>query len=327
MLDRQQLEAFAVVVETRSFERAAERLNITRAAISQRIKALEDALAAALLVRSKPLALTPVGEVLFKHTTAVRLLEADTFSQSDRRGNRGGMQLAVGVDAYSIDAWFGRVAHRIIERNVLELEVVVDDADPAFPALARGEIIGSVSTVSRPVQGCIAVPLGAMIYRCVASSAFIERHFEKGFNLHAASLAPAVEVGRRTALPERYFEAAFGVSVGRYRRNLLPSIASQLKTIQSGLGYGMLPEQTVLPFLEDGRLVDVRHDLPLPAPLYWHRWRAAPPVCETLSEELVNRAREVLAADDRERVGMSEHVHEAVTPARMCESVDCAATG
>ena len=81
MLDRYQLEAFAAVVETLSFERAAERLNVTRGAISQRIKALEESLSASLLVRDKPLTLTTVGAVLLKHVAALRLLEADTLGQ------------------------------------------------------------------------------------------------------------------------------------------------------------------------------------------------------------------------------------------------------
>lgn len=42
MLDRDQLETFAIVAEERSFERAAHVLNITRGAASQRVKALED---------------------------------------------------------------------------------------------------------------------------------------------------------------------------------------------------------------------------------------------------------------------------------------------
>ena len=41
MLDRDQLETFATVAEEQSFERAACVLNITRGAVSQRIKSLE----------------------------------------------------------------------------------------------------------------------------------------------------------------------------------------------------------------------------------------------------------------------------------------------
>lgn len=296
MLDRHQLEAFASVVETMSFERAAERLNITRAAISQRIKALEDALSAAVLVRSKPLTLTLAGEVLFKHVAAVRMLEADTLNQIDPHGSRRAMPLAIGVDVYSIDAWFSSVAQQIIRRNVVELEIVVDTADATFPALTRGEIIGCVSTVSRPALGCVAEPLGDMMFRCVASPAFMARHFANGFTLHATASAPAVSVGRRTTLLERYFDATFGAAFGHYRKNLVPSVASQIDTITADLGYGMLPEQTVLPLLGSGVLVDVRRDFSFPVPLYWHRWRAAPSICEVISTEIVNCACDTLHA-------------------------------
>ena len=247
MLDRHQLEAFAAVVETLSFERAAEKLNVTRGAVSQRIKALEEALSASLLVRDKPLALTSIGEVLFKHVAALRLLEADTFGQIRPHGalGRGATPLAIGVDAHSIDTWFAGVARRLMERSTVELEVVVDDADPAFPVLTRGEVIGCISTVSRPARGCAVTPIGEMEYRCVASPEFMQRHFKNSFALHSATVAPAVLLGRRTALLDHYLEAVFGVSVGRYRKHFLPSPSSQLDAIVAGVGYGPVPEQTV----------------------------------------------------------------------------------
>lgn len=296
MLDRHQLEAFAAVVETLSFERAAEKLNVTRGAVSQRIKALEEALSASLLVRDKPLALTSIGEVLFKHVAALRLLEADTFGQIRPHGalGRGATPLAIGVDAHSIDTWFAGVARRLMERSTVELEVVVDDADPAFPVLTRGEVIGCISTVSRPARGCAVTPIGEMEYRCVASPEFMQRHFKNSFALHSATVAPAVLLGRRTALLDHYLEAVFGVSVGRYRKHFLPSPSSQLDAIVAGVGYGPVPEQTVRSRLASGELVDVLDDMPFPVALYWHHWRAAPPVCESIAAEIIACARDVL---------------------------------
>jgi LysR family transcriptional regulator (chromosome initiation inhibitor) len=296
ILDRHQLEAFAAVVETLSFERAAERLNVTRGAVSLRIKALEEALSAVVLVRDKPLALTSTGKVLFKHVTAVRLLEADTFRQirPHDAGGRGVMSLAVSVDAHSIDIWFCAVVQRLTKHSMVELEVVVDDADPAFPRLTRGDIIGCVSTVPRPTSGCAATSLGVMPYRCVASPEFMERHFAKRFCLHSATSAPAVLLGRRSALLDRYLDSVFGVSVGRYRKNYLPSPASQLDAIMAGVGYGLLPEQTVLSRIANGELVDVLPDMPFPVTLYWHHWRAAPPIYESISSEIINCASKIL---------------------------------
>ena len=51
MFDRQQLEAFAAVMEKRHFGEAAAVLNVTRGAVSQRLKALEEAVGTPLVVR------------------------------------------------------------------------------------------------------------------------------------------------------------------------------------------------------------------------------------------------------------------------------------
>ena len=67
MLDRDQLETFATVAEEQSFERAAMKLNVTRGAVSQRIKTLEESLATVLLVRERPVTPTPAGEILLRH--------------------------------------------------------------------------------------------------------------------------------------------------------------------------------------------------------------------------------------------------------------------
>lgn len=300
MLDRHQLEAFAAVVENLSFERAAERLNVTRGAISQRIKALEETLSASLLVRDKPLSPTAVGEVLFKHVAALRLLEADTLGQIRPQGSAGraSMRLAIGVDADSMDTWFSTVARRLIDRHTIELEVVVDPGDPGFPALTRGDVIGCISVVPRPARGCAARPIGALEYRCVAIPEFMRSRFRNGFSLHAATDAPAVLLGRRTTLLDRYLETVFGLSVGRYRKHFLPSPASQLDAICAGVGYGLVPEPAVRDRLARGELVDVLGLQPFPVMLHWHHWHAAPPVCEAIAAEIVHCAREMLSDAD-----------------------------
>ena len=53
MLDARQLEAFAAVIEHGGFGPAAQALSLTLAAVSLRIKALEEGLGQRLLVRGK----------------------------------------------------------------------------------------------------------------------------------------------------------------------------------------------------------------------------------------------------------------------------------
>lgn len=67
------LEAFATVAETLNFSRAAERLGLTRSALSKQVVALETAVGARLLQRStRAVSLTPAGQALLDHYQRAR---------------------------------------------------------------------------------------------------------------------------------------------------------------------------------------------------------------------------------------------------------------
>ncbi|WP_058910192.1 LysR family transcriptional regulator [Entomohabitans teleogrylli] len=61
------LRSFAALVETSSFTRAAERLEITQAAVSQHIRYLENQLGVLLTRRGRQLDLTPAGKALLSY--------------------------------------------------------------------------------------------------------------------------------------------------------------------------------------------------------------------------------------------------------------------
>jgi LysR family transcriptional regulator (chromosome initiation inhibitor) len=72
------LEAFNAAVEMRHFGEAAATLSVTRGAVSQRLKALEEAVGTPLVVREGNTP-TPAGEALFRHIRVLKILEADTL--------------------------------------------------------------------------------------------------------------------------------------------------------------------------------------------------------------------------------------------------------
>ena len=80
MLDANQLEALAAVLEHGSFGAAARSLNLTLAAVSLRIRSLETRLGQRLLVRGKTVRATPAGRVLQGHVKQLRLMEADLIT-------------------------------------------------------------------------------------------------------------------------------------------------------------------------------------------------------------------------------------------------------
>jgi DNA-binding transcriptional LysR family regulator len=77
MLQRQWLRSFATLAETGSFTRAADRLGLTQAAVSQHVRHLEDALGPLLIRRPRQVELTPAGTALLDYCSEVE--------QADRR--------------------------------------------------------------------------------------------------------------------------------------------------------------------------------------------------------------------------------------------------
>ena len=95
MLDARQLEALAAVVEHGGFGVAAQDLSITLAAVSLRIKALEESLGQRLLVRGKQVRATPAGQALLAHIKQVRMMEADVLGGLQGTSSHSGARKVV----------------------------------------------------------------------------------------------------------------------------------------------------------------------------------------------------------------------------------------
>ncbi len=84
-----QLRYFVAVAEQRSFTKAANQYYLSQTAISQQIRALEDAIGVRLLDRdSRPVTLTPAGSVFFQEAKAI-LSRMDTALSRARDASTG----------------------------------------------------------------------------------------------------------------------------------------------------------------------------------------------------------------------------------------------
>jgi len=296
MFDRFQLEAFAAVAELGSFEKAANALHITRGAVSQRIKALEETLSTVLLVRERPVLPTAFGEILLRHVTSLRLLEHDVYVMlRSGTGFSDRMPIAIAVNADSLDTWFDGCSESLLQRLPVALEIIVDDQDHTASLLARGEVTGCISTVPHAAKGFEAIALGSMEYRCTAAPAFSQRYFPNGLTAHGIESVPAVLFNRKDSLHDRFLKTAFGIQLNKGPRHYFPSPVALLNAIVSGNGYGLVPLQQARPMLDAGRLLDLMPSLGLSIPLFWHHWREEPPLSRKITESVVDSARVALA--------------------------------
>ena len=275
MLDARQLEALAAVVDHGGFGPAAQSLSLSLAAVSLRIKSLEDTLGQRLLVRGKQVRATPAGQALLGHVKQVRLMEADLLD-----GLQGGalprdgvrwQSLGVAINADSVASWFLPGVAALLQRHHLLLEIVIDDQDHTHDALRSGDVMGCVTTLTTAMRGCVAEPLGVMRYRCVASPAVAQRcRTPRGaVSVHKLLALPAVIFNRKDALQDTFLEQHFGLRQPNYPRHFAPAVDAFESAIELGLGWGMVPEQHLA--ARPG-LQEILPDATVDVGLYWQHW-------------------------------------------------------
>ncbi len=289
MLDARQLEALNAVVAHGSFRAAAQSLHLTLAAVSLRLKALEDHLGQRLLVRGKQVRATPAGQALLAHVKQVQMMESDLLA--DLQGSRGRaaqrwQTLGVAINADSVASWFLPGVAQALQRHRLLLDITIDDQDHTHDALKSGEVMGCVTTLAEAMRGCVAEPLGVMRYRCVALPAVAQkcRGTRGEASPHRLLSQPAIIFNRKDALQDAFLAQHFGLTQANYPRHYAPAIDAFETAIELGLGWGMVPEHHLTQRAGRPEWVDVVPDASVDVALYWQHWEREPPSAQRLTQ-------------------------------------------
>ena len=299
MLDARQLDALAAVIEYGSFGAAAKALSLTLAAVSLRIKSLEETMGRRLLVRGKQVRATPAGQALLGHVRQVRLMETDLLGglQSGNAGQAGRMQsLSVAVNADSLTGWFLGGVAPVLQQHRLLIDVVIEDQDHTHDALKSGDVTGCVTTLARALRGCVAEPLGLMRYRCVAAPALLAQwgpHAAAGAAALAQQLlgSPAIIFNRKDALQDAYLAQHFGLREAVYPRHFVPAVDAFELALELGLGWGMVPDLLLAARARQPPLVEVWPGHPVDVALYWQHWARESVLAQRLTRAVKDAAR------------------------------------
>ncbi len=268
MHDPAHLEALAAVLRSGSFEGAAAALNVTPSAVSQRIRALEERVGTAVVIRAQPCRPTPAGARLARHAEDVALLEHALAADLGQETSRPHVRIAVNAD--SLATWFLPALAGV---PGLLYDIVLDDQDHSADLLRRGEVQAAVTAHGAPVAGCDAHRLGRLRYLATASPAFAARWFPDGVTAGALTAAPALTFDRKDRLQADWAEAAAGRPVA-LPTHLLPSSQAFVDAARLGLGWGMNPEPLVAADIAAGRLVALSAGT-LDTELHWQVARLA----------------------------------------------------
>lgn len=295
MLDYAALAALAAVIREGSFERAALTLHVTPSAVSQRIRALEERVGCALVVRSQPCQATETGRRLCQHVDRVRLLEQELQGTLPALAPEGAARVAlpVAVNADSLATWFAPALARYAADAPVLVDLAVDDQDHTSEWLRSGAVLAAVTGSGRAASGCNSRPLGAMRYRAAASPAFVARHFAGGVGAGSLAQAPSLVFNSKDELQARWVRRLChrDVDLPRHR---VPSSHAFVAAAVAGMGWGLHPQALIAPQLKAGSLVELVAHRPLDVALYWQHARAASTLLEPLTREVVAAAKRAL---------------------------------
>ena len=261
------MRAFVRIVEANSFSKAAETLNVPRAALTATLQKLETDLGVQLLQRTtRRLALTPEGADYFRDCNeilqALELAES-RFKGPDAASPRGRLRV-------ELPSTLGRnlVLPRLAEFRAAypDLELVISFTDRLVDLTEEGADC-AVRVGKLQDSAMIGRQIGTMAFVLCAAPAYVARH---GLPATVADLPGHQSVLHFSGRTGRAFEWELLVD-GHWTRvtpagpvAVNDADANMICALQ-GLGLARCAQYQVLSCLRDGRLVQVLPDAPLPA--------------------------------------------------------------
>jgi LysR family transcriptional regulator, chromosome initiation inhibitor len=289
-IDLPQLRALAAVVDEGSFDAAARALHITPSAVSQRIKALEQAAGQVLVRRSKPAVATRAGQtyVLLARQIDSLVHDARLTVAPDEAGP---VTVPLAVNADSLGTWVLPALAGLAGRISFDLHR--EDQAHSAELLRSGTVMAAITSDAEPVQGCRSTRLGAMRYRPMASPKLVERWLPHGPDAESLAAAPVVVFDRKDDLQDRYLRQVTRRSLSPPRHHV-PASGPFLEAVVHGYGWGMLPDLQTAELEADGRLVDLDPGRHVDVVLHWQAWKLRTPALEALSDAIGRAAAEHL---------------------------------
>lgn len=290
-----QLAAFAAVLEEGSFEAAARRLSVTPPAVSQRIKALEDRLGQVLVVRQTPCRATPAGERLLRRVHPMQALEAEALADflPEEGAQAAAHPIVIAVNDDSLETWFVTALSRLHKQYGYMFDVRVDDQDHTLELLRNGSVLGAVTSVGTPLQGCSVHTLGTMRYRAIASPEFSDRYFTAGVNAASLAQAPMIVFNRKDALQWRFMRQVTRAKLAP-PVHYLPTATGFVEAAARSLGWCLAPESLIRLALQANTITLVEPARCLDVPLYWQHAAVRSGTLQRISQILRETAAEAL---------------------------------
>ncbi|MBC7581194.1 LysR family transcriptional regulator [Tardiphaga sp.] len=283
MADFKALETFLWVVTLGSFRGAAQKLNTTQPAISQRIAQLEREVGVRLLQRDRKMASpTPAGRQMLVYAEKLIGLRAEMMAAvGDRSAMRGVLRL--GVAETIVHTWLPKLIKNVNGAYPnLSLEIEVDITPNLRARLLAQEIelallIGPVTASNVHNRVLCDYPIGFLASPSLGLGAEM-------LTVRDLAKFPIITFPRKTQPYESVRSLFNRPELPPIRLHASASIATVIHLAIEGLGIAVIPTAIVQHELADGRLQLLNTDLQIQPLTFSATWLASP---DTVAIELV----------------------------------------
>lgn len=297
MVDFKAIETFLWVVTLGSFRRAAQKLNTTQPAISQRIAQLESDLGVKLLQRDRRATVpTPSGRQMMMYAERLIGLRSEMLSVVRDRSATSGV-LRLGLSETIVHTWLSRLVEAVNSAYPnLSLEIEVDITPNLRARLLAQEID----------LAFLLGPLSASEVRnrvlCDYPNAFVASPSLGLGNgrksVHELAKFPIITFPRKTQ-PYEIVRSLFNrPDLPPIRLHASASLATVIRMAIDGIGIAVIPTAIVEEELASGRLQLLDTDVKIPDLTFSASWLSSP---DTLAVELVAELAVQLAQRDKAR--------------------------
>jgi LysR family transcriptional regulator (chromosome initiation inhibitor) len=298
-IDYESLTILAAVVREGSFEAAARSMNVTQSAVSQRIKQLEERVGVVLVARGRPCLPTDVGLQYCRHLEQVVLLQQE-LAERMRTLVEGGDALAatvrIAVNNDSLATWFPDLIKRAVQELRIRFDILPDDQEHTEDSLKSGDALAVITTLETPVQGCRRISLGSMDYVAVASPELFRRDFSTGVSLETLRGSICIAFNRKDTIQNQWLDLCFGATVP-LSTNYVPSYEGYLSCCLNGVGWGLVPSISGMPYVDRGELVELSPGKDVRISLHWQTGMQSSEILQRLGNLVLEEARKHLSPD------------------------------
>lgn len=267
-MNLQQLEHFLVLVETRSFSRAAETLHLTQPALSRSIQALEDALGGRLLERGKNKTLTPLGELAVARAGRIRVELAELKRSAEMLAAYAGGSIRLSLGPTPAAILSVPLYREMMQRYpAIKLQLSGGTPEMQLQELRRGTIDALVvhrNHVPAERDLCLTsfnpTPLGFVVRagHPLAGKRKLDFKSLKDFPVAASGRAMSGEILHR--LNEYFGAGGHFVDTIRYQSNDMTSLVETVRT-SNAVFFGVL--SVAQPLIDLGELTQLTLQSPL----------------------------------------------------------------